>query len=133
MDYKNKYLKYKNKYLKLKNQLGGVAIGISDIQYSSNKKLAEERFERDKREKEKHEREKLAKEAREKEKREREEYDREPVDIETSEEPSSDVEDTINNIMKCYNCRKEIKAQPNNKINIYNNKLYCENCYNKLI
>ena len=35
--------------------------------------------------------------------------------------------------MKCYNCSKEIKAQPNNKINIYNNKLYCENCYNKLI
>ncbi len=129
MDYKNKYLKYKNKYLKLKNQLGGIAIYFSDIQYSSTKKIAEE----GKSEKEKREREKREKEKREKEKREREEYDREPVDIETSEGPSSDVEDTINNIMKCYICRKEIKAQPNNKINIYNNKLYCENCYNKLI
>ena len=127
MDYKNKYLKYKNKYLKLKNQLGGLAIGITDGLLSSTKRIAAERLERKKLVKEARE-----KEEREKEKRETEKYDSDPIDIETSEEPSSDVEDTINNIMKCYKCEKEIKAQANNKINIYNNKLYCENCY-KLI
>ena len=124
MDYKNKYLKYKNKYLKLKNQSGGVSMGFADRLFNSNRKLAEKAHEREKREK-------LAKEAREREQRKREEYDSEPIDIETSDEESSDVEDTINNIMRCYKCGTEIKAQQNN-INVYNNKLYCENCY-KLI